>query len=112
MVRLLRSSSFVAVLLSALLAQPVTAQITDSKHNRSQARKALRDARKYPAAEDLRRAHLAVDKQAMRPGESGQRVRNPEDERNRYRFDNTGTARVSDPSFQANRRKKKPQPTE
>ncbi|GAA4392484.1 hypothetical protein [Hymenobacter koreensis] len=103
------------VLIVALLwatASVADAQIDYPGSAKRDARKALRDAKKYPASEDLRQAHLAVDKQALRPGESGQRLRNSQTKRDRYRFDNTGTARVSDPSYQTARRKKKTQPIE
>ncbi|KUG07987.1 hypothetical protein [Solirubrum puertoriconensis] len=66
-----------------------------SPNPKKEARRSLRDARKYPAAEDLRESHLAVTKQDLRPGESG-RLRNPKDGSERYKFDNTGTPRVSD----------------
>ncbi|AYA37685.1 hypothetical protein D3Y59_11885 [Hymenobacter oligotrophus] len=62
---------------------------------KKEARRSLRDARKYPAAEDLRQSHLAVTKHDLRPGESG-RLRNPKDGSERYKFDNAGTPRVSD----------------
>ncbi|KAA9333219.1 hypothetical protein F0P96_09585 [Hymenobacter busanensis] len=100
------------VLLLGLGTVTASAQIDDRTSARRDARKAVRDARKYPVSDDLKQAHLAVNKHALRPGESGDRLRNPKDERSRYRFDNTGTARVSDPSYQSARRKKKTQPTE
>jgi hypothetical protein len=63
------------------------------------ARRSLRAARRYPAADDVRKSHLAVDKRDLRAGEGGRRQRrNPNDGRDRYKFDNTGTPRVSDPN--------------
>jgi hypothetical protein len=64
----------------------------------------LRDARKYPAP--YKDSHLAVNKAALKRGDGGQKAQ-PKDGRQKYKFDNTGTARVSEPSTISLRLRKK-----
>ncbi|MDF7814364.1 hypothetical protein [Hymenobacter sp. YC55] len=71
-----------------------SAQTTEPNH-RAANRRALRDARKYPAP--YKDSHLAVDKAALKRGDGG-RAATPNDGRQKYKFDKTGTARVSEPS--------------
>jgi hypothetical protein len=84
-----------AVLL-ALSAAPAAAQLIDSSpgKQRAQNRRALRDARKYPA--DYKDSHLAVSKQNLRTGSSPAGAA-PKDGRAEYKFDHTGAAYVKEP---------------
>ncbi|GAB3829741.1 hypothetical protein [Hymenobacter jeollabukensis] len=96
------------LLLWGLSALPAAAQ-TEFVSQKRAARKSLKAARKYQAPEDLRQSHLAVDKRDLRPGETPER--NLPEGSNRYRFDNTGTPRVSDQKMITTRKPKK-QPKE
>ncbi|MBC8085280.1 MAG: hypothetical protein H7Z21_18945 [Hymenobacter sp.] len=95
----------VFVLSAALLLAgfSAAAQITEPNH-RAANRKALRDARKYPAP--YKDSHLAVNKAALKRGDGGRQAQ-PNDGREDYKFDNTGSARVSEPSTLSLRLRKK-----
>lgn len=96
----------VAALLGwGLLAALPTAAQTEFTSQKRAARKSLKAARRYQAPEDLRRSHLAVDKRDLRPGETPER--NSPEGSNRYRFDNTGTPRVSDQKMVTTRKTRK-----
>jgi hypothetical protein len=69
------------------------------------ARKELRAAKRYPAAEDLRKTHLNVGKRALRPGESP--AQNLEDGSERYQYENNGTRSVDGMRIVDTRRPKK-----
>jgi hypothetical protein len=100
------------LLLSALLllgigfAKPAAAQTkeTSPARQRAENRRALRDSQKYPA--EYKDSHLAVSRTDLRRGEGGQ-VGKPNDGRSHYKFDKTGTARVSEPKYPALRLRKK-----
>lgn len=68
---------------------------TQPVNRRAENRRALRDARKYPAP--YKDSHLAVNKETLTPGEGG-RTPEAEQEAAAYKFDKTGAARVSEPS--------------
>jgi hypothetical protein len=85
----------------------VSAQTTEP-NQRDANRRALRDARKYPAL--YKDSHLAVDKAALKRGDGG-RAAKPNDGRQKYKFDKTGTARVSEPSTISLRLRKKAKTT-
>ena len=85
----------------------VSAQTTEP-NQRVANRRALRDARKYPAP--YKDSHLAVDKAALKRGDGG-RPAKPNDGRQKYKFDKTGTARVSEPSTISLRLRKKTKTT-
>lgn len=80
-----------------------SAQIVKT-NQRAQNRKALRDARKYPAP--YKDSHLAVSKNDLKR-EGGGRSAEANDDRDNYRFDNSGAARVSEPSTAGLRLRKK-----
>ena len=83
------------------------AQLSDPNH-RAVNRRALRDARKYPAP--YKDSHLGVNKATLKRGDGGRQAQ-PNDGRESYKFDKTGTARVSEPStisFRPRKRKQKP----
>ena len=80
-------------LLLAASASAQTEYTTPAQH-RSENRRALRDASKYPAK--YKESHLAVTPKALKRGKTGTPL--PRDSRNNYRFDRTGTARVSEPT--------------
>jgi hypothetical protein len=61
---------------------------------RSENRRALRDARKYKA--EYKESHLAVSKEELRDGNSPP-VASPRDEQASYKFDHTGAAYVKEP---------------
>ncbi|QNH62587.1 hypothetical protein [Hymenobacter sediminicola] len=84
-------------------AADVSAQIVKT-NQKVQNRRALRDARKYPAP--YKDSHLAVNKDDLKR-EGGGRSVEAEDDRDSYKFDNTGAARVSEPSYPALRLRKK-----
>ena len=79
------------------------AQIVEKNH-RAENRRALREARKHPAP--YKDSHLAVDKESLKRGEGG-RSAAASKERKSYKFDKTGTARVSEPSTVSLRLRKK-----
>jgi len=88
----------------------VTAQISDKSlaQQRAENRRALRDAKKYPA--EYKDSHLNVTHNALKRGEPGRPQ--PRDGRNQYRFDKTGTPRVSEPTAPSVRlMRKKQSPT-
>ncbi len=87
----------------SLIGFNASAQITESNH-RVANRHALRDARKYPAP--YKDSHLAVDKTSLKRGDGGRQAK-PNDGRQKYKFDKTGTARVSEPSTVSLRLRKK-----
>jgi len=84
-----------------------SAQIVETNH-RAQNRRALRDARKHPAP--YKDSHLAVDKESLKRGEGGRSAERNR-ERSSYKFDNTGAARVSEPSNVSLRLRKKKKDT-
>jgi hypothetical protein len=86
--------AFPLFLVLALSCSAAFAQTTEVKQ-RPANRRALRDARKYPAP--YKDSHLDVEKSDLKPGGGG-RQEQPNDGRDSYRFDNTGAARVSEPS--------------
>jgi hypothetical protein len=69
-------------------------------------RRSLRESRQYPAPAAYKDSHLAVSRADLRRGEGGQ-TGQPHDGRDSYKFDKTGTARVSEPIAPGLRRKKK-----
>ena len=77
---------------------------TQPVNRRAENRRALRDARKYPAP--YKESHLAVNKETLTPGEGGRTPESEEDAR-AYKFDKTGAARVSEPSTLGLRLRKK-----
>ena len=81
----------------------VPAQIVETNH-RAQNRRALRDARKHPAP--YKDSHLAVGKASLKRGEGGRSAERNK-ERASYKFDNIGAARVSEPSAESIRLRKK-----
>ena len=94
----------VVLLVAGLLlssASRVQAQIVANSPGRQRAenRRALHDARKYPAA--YKESHLNVTPAALRRGEPGHPQ--PRDGRRKYQFDNTGTPRISEPTAPAAR---------
>jgi hypothetical protein len=89
--------------LVGLSATAASAQ-TQPINRRVENRRALRDARKYPAP--YKDSHLAVNKETLKPGEGG-RTPEAEDDARAYRFDKTGAARVSEPSPLSLRLRKK-----
>lgn len=72
------------------------AQLADLSPSKQRAanRRALREAKKYPA--EYKESHLTVSRGALKRGEPGRPQ--PRDGRRRYKFDNTGTPRVSEPT--------------
>ncbi|GAB2962847.1 hypothetical protein GCM10027048_34450 [Hymenobacter coalescens] len=90
-----------------LSALPAAAQTEFVSHKRA-ARKSLKEAKKYTAPEDLRQSHLVVERRDLRPGETP--ARNSAEGADGYRFDNTGTPRVSDQKMVTTARKAKKQP--
>ena len=96
----------VMLLLSAAYARSAAAQIkeTSPAKLRAENRRALRDARQYPA--EYKDSHLAVSRTDLRRGEGGQ-AGQPHDGRASYKFDKTGTARVSEPTYPGLRLRKK-----
>ncbi|GAA3919704.1 hypothetical protein [Hymenobacter algoricola] len=85
-----------SVLLLTLTAASACAQTEYSNQavQRSENRRALRDARKYKA--EYKETHLAVSKEELKTGSSPV-VAQPNDGRNSYRFDHTGAAYVKEP---------------
>lgn len=77
---------------------------THEPNHRAANRRSLRDARQYPAP--YKDSHLAVNKAALKRGDGGRQVQ-PNDGRQKYKFDNTGAARVSEPSTVSLRLRKK-----
>ncbi|HEX8350698.1 MAG TPA: hypothetical protein VF598_12110 [Hymenobacter sp.] len=94
------------LLLGILHARPAAAQIKEMNpaRQRAESRRALRDSQKYPA--EYKDSHLAVSRTDLRRGEGGL-VGKPNDGRAHYKFDKTGTARVSEPKYRALRLRKK-----
>lgn len=86
--------AFTLFLVLALSCSAAFAQTTEV-NQRAANRRALRDARKYPAP--YKDSHLDVEKSDLKQGGGG-RQEQPNDGRESYRFDNTGAARVSEPS--------------
>lgn len=84
-------------------ATAASAQIVKT-NQKAQNRRALRDARKYPAP--YKDSHLAVGKDDLKR-EGGGRSAEADDDRDSYKFDNTGAARVSEPSYPVLRLRKK-----
>ncbi|GAA3998414.1 hypothetical protein GCM10022408_06520 [Hymenobacter fastidiosus] len=87
---------FLLVLLLTIGGAPVFAQTADSSPEQQRAanRRALRDARKYPA--EYKDSHLVVSKEELRQG-SSPAVSQPNDERDSYKFDHNGAAYVKEP---------------
>jgi len=85
----------VIVTLSLLLAGFTASAQTAETNQRAANRRSLRDARKYPAP--YKESHLDVEKANLKRGDGG-RPAQPNDGRQSYRFDNTGAARVNEPS--------------
>lgn len=86
--------TFLVFLALALSSRAAVAQ-TGEVNQRAANRRALRDARKYPAP--YKDSHLDVEKDDLKQGGGG-RQEQPNDGRQSYRFDNTGAARASEPS--------------
>jgi len=80
-------------LLFAAAASAQTEYTTPAQH-RAENRRALRDAAKYPAK--YKESHLTVKPKLLKRGQTGTPL--PRDGRRNYRFDHTGTARVSEPT--------------
>lgn len=92
------------MLLAFLLLGAATAQAQIEPINQRAAnRRALRDARKSKAP--YKDSHLTVSKATLRRGSASRSE--PRDGREAYKFDNTGTARVSEPSKPTLRFRKK-----
>ncbi|QDA60432.1 hypothetical protein [Hymenobacter jejuensis] len=87
--------------MSAAAAQ--TKSISPGKQ-RSENRKALRDARRSSA--EYKDSHLAVNKATFKRGASGRQV-TQSDGRDKFKFDNSGMPRVSEPSHVSLRLRKK-----
>jgi hypothetical protein len=85
---------FVLFVVLLLVGGGASAQIVET-NQRTANRRALRDARKYPAP--YKDSHLDVEKADLKRGDGG-RSAQPNDGRQSYRFDKTGAARVSEPS--------------
>ena len=88
----------IAILLAFLLLGPVVAGFAQTEYSspalqRSENRRALRDARKAKAP--YKESHLAVSKQALRQGSSPTAVQARQ--RDKYKFDHTGAAYVREP---------------
>lgn len=77
---------------------------TGQVNQRAANRRSLRDARKYPAP--YKDSHLDVEKADLKRGDGGRQAQ-PNDGRQNYQFDNTGAARVSEPSTISLRLRKK-----
>ncbi|MCC2547415.1 hypothetical protein LJY25_13245 [Hymenobacter sp. BT175] len=97
------------VLTTLLLLLIATASMAQIQHLspaqiRAETRKALRDAREYDAKHkaDYKESHLDVSRIDLKRGDGGQEA-HVEDGRETYQFDNTGTPRVSDPTYGAAR---------
>jgi hypothetical protein len=84
---------------------------TSRGKQRTESRKALRDARRYPA--EYKDSHLVVTKPELKEGNGGRLAAlEPKDEQKSYKFDRSGTPRVSEPSRVSLRpRKKDKEPT-
>jgi len=82
-----------------------TKEVSPAKQ-RAANRKSLRDARQYPAPAAYKDSHLAVSRADLRRGEGGQPGQ-PHDGRDSYKFDKTGTPRVSEPTAPGLRLRKK-----
>lgn len=95
---------YVVLLAALLLTGGSAAAQTGEVNQRAANRRALRDARKYPAP--YKDSHLDVEKTDLKRGDGGRQAQ-PNDGRQSYRFDNTGTARVSEPSTISLRLRKK-----
>lgn len=80
-------------LLFAAAASAQTEPATPAQH-RAENRRALRDAKKYPAK--YKDSHLAVSPKSLKRGQAGTPL--PHDGRSKYHFNRTGTARVSEPT--------------
>jgi hypothetical protein len=107
------------VLLSTILlwgacAMQANAQVAPSSkaQQRAESRRALRDARKYPA--EYKDSHLVVSKAELKEGNSGRLAAlEPKDNRGSYQFDRSGAPRVSEPSrINLRLRKKDKEPTQ
>lgn len=83
-------------LLFAAAASAQTDYTTPARH-RAENRRALRDAARYPAK--YKDSHLAVSQKSLKRGQAG--TPSSRDGRRHYRFDRTGTARVSEPTTPA-----------
>jgi len=102
------------ILLSALLlvgfgyARTSAAQIkeTSPAKLRAENRRALRETRQYPAPDAYKASHLAISRTDLRRGEGGQ-AGQPHDGRDSYKFDKSGTPRVSEPTAPGLRLRKK-----
>ena len=89
----------IGLLLVALARPEARAQVDYFSRGQQRAanRKALRDARKYDAR--YKESHLVVSKEELRTEAGGrQSVSPPTDGRSRFKFDHTGSPRVSEPS--------------
>ncbi|GGF00484.1 hypothetical protein [Hymenobacter cavernae] len=96
----------VVLLLSVAYAGSAAAQTkeTSPAKLRAENRHALREAQRYPA--EYKDSHLAVSRTDLRRGEGGQ-AGQPHDGRASYKFDKTGTARISEPTHPGLRLRKK-----
>jgi hypothetical protein len=95
--------AFTLFLVLVLSGRAAFAQTAEVKH-RPANRRSLRDARNYPAP--YKDSHLDVEKADLKRGDGGRQAQ-PNDGRQSYRFDNTGAARVSEPSTMNLRLRKK-----
>lgn len=81
-------------------------QPTSKAQQRAESRRALRDAKRFPA--EYKESHLTVTKPELKEGNGGRlAVVEPNDARSSYRFDKSGTPRVSEPSHVSLRLRKK-----
>ncbi|OUJ75945.1 hypothetical protein [Hymenobacter crusticola] len=89
-------------------ARSAAAQIKETSPAKLRAanRRSLRESRQYPAPAAYKDSHLAVSRTDLRRGEGGQ-AGQPHDGRDSYKFDKTGTARVSEPIAPGLRPRKK-----
>lgn len=72
-------------------------QPTSKAQQRAESRRALRDAKRFPA--EYKESHLIVTKPELQEGNGGRlAVLEPNDARSSYKFDKTGTPRVSESS--------------
>lgn len=96
--------------LAALLLWGANAQAqlqpTSKAQQRAESRRALRDAKRFPA--EYKESHLTVTKPELKEGNGGRlAVLEPNDARSSYRFDKSGTPRVSESTRLSLRLRKK-----
>jgi hypothetical protein len=84
-----------ALLLTAATAASAQTEPSNRAIQRSENRRALRDARKFKAAE-YKDTHLAVTKSDLRAGSPPEAVE-PDRRQDSYKFDHTGAAYVKEP---------------